>query len=108
MAFLTREQVKEIATEALHEVADFNGDIENYSFEHFHDYHKNVFAISLKKLLMESPYYFRDGGTSMERYYDIPLSTGIINSWSSLTDCINYVTANQAVRMRDAQKVQLS
>lgn len=108
MAFLSRDQIKGFVTSALHEVADFNGDVENYTFEHFHDYHKQVFANTLKKLIMQSPYYDRNGNSSMDRYYDVPLSMTLINSWATIKESIDYVLSNQAVRPRDPRKVQLS
>lgn len=95
MAYLNREQVKDIMTEALKSVADFSGDIENYSFSNFQDTQKQVFLTNLKSTINNSPYYNRDGSTSDHKYYDVPLSLSLLNSWQNMSDCIDYVLNNQ-------------
>lgn len=106
MAFLTRDQVKSLTSKALKTVADFNGDIDNYSFQPFHEFHKMVFFANLKKLLCESPYFDREGNTSDDRFYDVPLNNTIINKWKTISECIDYIEQNQAIRPRPA-KLQL-
>lgn len=107
MAFLTRDQIKNFAATALHEVADFNGDIDNYSFANFHEFHRKLYVNELKRQIMNSPYYDRNGNQSMDRYYDVPLSMAAANGWTQIKESIDYVLANQAVRARNPHKVIL-
>jgi hypothetical protein len=100
MAFLDRVTVKKIVSESLRKVADFNGDIEGYSFQHFQEFHKAVFLNELRKRIIEHPFMHHDGTSSMDQYYDVPLSLQVINTWPSLTACIDYTMGNQAVRPR--------
>jgi hypothetical protein len=106
MAFLKKEQIEEIIKKALQEVADFKGDIKNYEFKHFHEFHKRVFATNLKKLINESPYYTRSGSLEYDRYYDVPLSMSVVNSWQTMFDCINYIDDNLRVKKRNSNKIQ--
>lgn len=105
MAFLKRAQIEEIVEKALKEVADFNGDIKNYEFKHFHEFHKKVFANKLKAFINDSPHYDRSGNTDFERYYDVPLSMVVINSWNTLPDCIEYIDENHFVMKRKPKLV---
>jgi len=107
MAFLKKDQIEEIVKIALKEVADFNGDIKNYEFKHFHEFHKKVFLSKLKGLINKSLYYRRDGNTDNDRYYDVPLSMSLINSWKMMIDCIDYIYDNQAVYKRSPNNIQL-
>ena len=97
MAFLKRDQIKEIVKNSLLSIADFTGDIEGYEFKHLNELHKKVFVTKLKKLINEEPYRDRAGNIHMDQYYDVPLSMGLVNSWKTLPDCINYVRENQTV-----------
>lgn len=107
MAFLKKDQIEEIVKIALKEVADFNGDIKNYEFKHFHEFHKKMFITKLKELINKGPYYDRTGNAEYERYYDVPLSMGIVNTWSTLLDCIDYINDNHIVKKRNPNKIQL-
>jgi hypothetical protein len=103
MAFLDRTSVKKIVSRALHKVADFNGDVDTYSFGPFQEYHKVVFLNELRKEIIEHPYLRQDGTTSTDRYYDVPLSLQVMGSWQSVKDCLEYTLNNQAVRQRPAK-----
>lgn len=94
MALLKKEQIKEIVEAALKAVADFNGDINNYEFTHFHDTHKQAFLNKLKEKINGLPYYKRDGTIDTTMYYDVPLSLNILNSWNTMQDCISYINDN--------------
>lgn len=107
MAFLKKNQIEEIVKTALKEVADFTGDIKNYEFKHFHEFHKKMFVTKLKELINKGPYYDRAGNTEDARYYDVPLSMGIVNSWKTMLDCIEFIYDNQTVKKRNPNKIQL-
>jgi len=89
-------------------VADFNGDVDNYSFQHFHEFHRKVYVNVLKRQIMNSPYFDRNGSSSMDRYYDVPLSMAVANGWEYVKESIDYVLSNQSVRERNPNKVPLS
>ncbi|NVN95847.1 MAG: hypothetical protein HXX18_11245 [Bacteroidetes bacterium] len=108
MAFLNKNQIKETVNTALKNVADFTGEIDNYEFKNFHEFHKNVFINKLKELINSGPYYDRAGNIEYERYYDVPLSIQIFNTWVTINDCIQFIYNNQIVKMRNPNKIQLS
>jgi len=91
MSTLTKEQTTKIVEKALLEVADFNGEIQDFSFTHFHDLSKQVFANKLVELIKEAPYHDDDGNVIPVLRYDLVLSMSTVNSWQTLEDCINYV-----------------
>lgn len=94
MARLKKEQIIEIVKKALQSVGDVSGEIESYEFKHFQEQHKMIFLKSLKENLNQSPYYFRSGETSRDKYYDVPLSMGEFDQWSTVHDCIEYILNN--------------
>lgn len=106
MAFLNEPQIEKIVKKALKEVADFTGDIKNYEFKHFHEFHKKIFIAKLKGYINEGPYYDRAGNSDYERYYDIGLSMGLINSWKTIKDCIGYIVDHHTVKKRNPNKIQ--
>lgn len=55
MARLTTDQVRIIVRKALKEVADFEGgaNIDNFAFDKFNKFHKEVFCAELKRLIAE-------------------------------------------------------
>tara|TARA_R110001632_G_scaffold66891_3_gene157320 strand:- start:8406 stop:8711 length:306 start_codon:yes stop_codon:yes gene_type:complete len=101
MSTLNREQIKSIVTEALRSVADFNGDIENFTFEHFQEYSKQVFTNKLVELINAAPFYNYLGVLDSTQCYRVVLSNSIVNSWVTLEDCINYIEENIAVGPRE-------
>jgi len=107
MAFLSRDQIKGFAKESLHEVADFDGDVDNYSFQNFHEFHRKIYVNELKRQIINSPYFDRNGGSSMDRYYDVPISMAVANGWVSVKESIDYILSNQSVRARNPNKITL-
>lgn len=83
MAFLNRNQIRELVKKSLTEVADFSGEFENFEFSHFHEFHKKVFITKLKDGINKLPYYDRHGNIEYDRYYDVPLSMSTINGWNN-------------------------
>lgn len=90
-----------LVKKALKEVADFpdNANIGSFSFQHFNDFHKSLFANALKKEVMN----VKDSSS----HYDIVLNPNIINSWSTLQNCIDYLVTQRQMRFRNTSKVQL-
>ncbi len=90
-----------LVKKALKEVADFpdNANISSFSFQHFNDFHKLLFASALKKEVIS----IKDGSS----HYDVVLNPNIINNWSTVQDCINYLVNNQQMMFRNTSKVQL-
>jgi hypothetical protein len=106
MAFLTKNQIENIVESALNEVADFTGDIKIFEFKHFDDLHKINFLTKLNEFMNEESYYDREGNTDDERCYDIALSISLLNSWSTILDCINFVYSNHSVKKRNLNKLK--
>ena len=107
MAFLNRNQVKLIVTKALHKIADFSGEIEHHEFRYFHQFHKEQFLTNLKIFLNESPYYDRSGNTDFDRFYDVPLSMSILNRWTTIADCIDFIHDYHVVKKRNPNRLSL-
>lgn len=40
---IEHQDARECTTKALEGIADFTGDIEKFTFEHWHDFHKSIF-----------------------------------------------------------------
>ncbi|MFT4683972.1 MAG: hypothetical protein ACI863_000571 [Flavobacteriales bacterium] len=97
---LTREQIKSIVKSALQEVADFSGEIDDFTFIHFQEFSKQVFANKLVELVKAAPYHDESGGVIPSLRYDIILSMSTVNSWVTINDCINYVVNDQGVTER--------
>lgn len=86
MAWLTREQVKQIVTEALKEIADFTGDVEQYLISEIDDVYKPDFIGEIRQRVVD-------------KGYDINLSingqgTGI-NHMEDIGVLIDYIWDNQ-------------
>ncbi len=96
MALLDRDQVKGIVIDNLKVIADIpEGNIDNTSLAMLNDDQKKIFLSTLKKKINAFPYQLRNGSTSTSVYYDISLNGDTINSWNTVGDCINWITANQ-------------
>lgn len=79
MARLTRAQVKtEVVGPALKTVADFDGDFEDFTFTHFHDFSMSVFLKSIADHLEKLN-------------YQVTLNEDIAAGWTTLKDCVDYV-----------------
>jgi len=96
MGRLKRSQTKLIVKDALLEVADFNGEFEQFTFTQFREFHKKVFLAALKRTLNVHPYFKNDGSQGTNRYYDITLNDTIYNSWKSFKSCIDYMQEDHA------------
>lgn len=98
MARLTTEQVRIIVGKALKEVADFedSAHIDNFAFDRFNKFHKEVFCAELKRLMAEEPYHADGGGTLKDRCYDITLNSDLISEWTTVGDCIQYIVREQS------------
>jgi len=94
MAFLTRNQIKEIVKKSLENVADFDGDIEEFpsnDFTSMHQLSKQKFLEALKTNINEHQYYNPTGQAAEGKHYDVALSIHEFSQWNNITDCINYI-----------------
>lgn len=96
----TTEIAKGIVKNALRKVADFrdNADFEQFTFQHFHDYHKEVFLTHLKL----GTNAIKDANS----YYDIVLNANLINQWNTLKDCVDYLFEENILRVSNTTPVQ--
>ena len=97
---LTKAQITTNVVEpALKTVADFSGDIGDFSTADFQPAHISAFLASLKSNLNAQPVV--DGGNTFSNMmYDADFSPSLFASWSTMNDCINYIFTNQAVAAR--------
>ncbi len=96
MALLNRDQVKQIVIATLTVIADIpKGNIDNTSLDMLNDEQKQTFLSTLKTKINAAPYHLRNGNISDAAYYDVPLTIDTINSWNTVGNCIDWITANQ-------------
>jgi len=83
---------KKVVSDSLLAVGDFPDpdDIGNFPFRLFNDYHKRIFLANLKLNVLK----IKDNG----EYYDVILNEDLIDGWTTLQDCINYVKNNKMLR----------
>lgn len=98
MADMTRTDVKRIVESALRRVADFNGDIEAYTFKRFLTFHKEVFLSALKTGVLG---FVRDEST----HYDIDLTQDSIDEWATVGACIDDVLEHATLRRRNTKRL---
>ena len=108
MEFIDRKTAKEIVRQALSEVADFSGDFEDFTFERFHPFHKKVFLNSVKNLTNKTICFDQSGNISHEEYFDIDLSIKLLSSWSTLKNCINYISDFHYRSASPTEKIKFS
>ena len=94
MEAINRATAKEIVTEALLKVGSIGGDIEGYTFAHFHDFHKSVFLRSLKIQINILECHNDLGDLADYEYFDLDLHDGITDNWPTMRECIDYITEN--------------
>lgn len=107
MNHFNRITAKEIVKKALLEVADFNGDIEEYTFVQFQPFHINVFLNSIKQHVNRTPCYDEHGNINTKEYYNINLSYTLFKKWKKVKDCIDYVYTSRSRAKSETGKIQL-
>jgi hypothetical protein len=92
---LTRLEAKEVFSNALSTVADgFDPDepeFLQFTFTHFHPFHKLVFLNQLKKLLLDKHFEFE----GKEFCYDVTLNESMFDDWENFEACIEYIYTTQ-------------
>ena len=98
MAYLDRDQVKQIVTDTLKVIADVpDANIDNTSLAMLNDQQKQVFLSTLKNKINAYPYQLNDGTASDIAYYDAPVTMDTLSGWSTVGNCIDWITANQII-----------
>lgn len=82
MAWLTRDQVKQIVCGALSEIANYDGDCEQYQIAEIDDQYLPDFGNSIQDKMNEQG-------------FEVTLSIPIIKEKTTISDLINYVKSNQ-------------
>ncbi|HNP19217.1 MAG TPA: hypothetical protein PKL31_12330 [Fulvivirga sp.] len=107
MESIDRTTSKAQVTKALKNVADFNGDIESFTFSYFHDYHKNVFLRSLKNYINQLICSDDLGNQLDTEYFDLDLTESLISGWSNMAVCIDYIVENHYRVVGNRKKLNL-
>lgn len=107
MNFIDRNTAKLTVKKSLQEVTDFSGDIENFTFTHFHDFHKKIFINSLKVFVNQIPCSDHTGNISNNEYFDVDLSISLLNSWNKIGDAIDYIANSHYRESGTTKKIQL-
>ncbi len=80
-------------------LADFNGDIEAFTFRRFGTFHKEVFLAALKAGVIAT---VRDEAS----HYDVDLTTDSFAVWPTVGDCITWVFDEAYTRRRQTRRLQ--
>lgn len=97
MASLTRNQIKDVVIKSLKTIADIPDNVEAAALANMVAMHQEVFLSALKTNLNALPYIMDDGTTSNAAYYDADLTSDTIKLWTTVGDCIDWITKNQSV-----------
>jgi len=97
MAFLTRDQVKQVVIDALRTISNLPSNVEMADFGSMNELQKQMFLSALKSKLNALPYNMNDGTTNHLAYYDIDLMPDSIDNWPTVKDCIDFINDNQKV-----------
>ena len=106
MIYLDREAAKDIVRQALSEVADFNGEFEDYPFQPFHPFHRSVFLSSLKKLINAIICTDENGNIVEDEFFDLNLSVTEFKNWNKIVDCIEHITNNHFREVSSTKKIE--
>jgi hypothetical protein len=107
MESIDRDKAKEIVRKALNEVGDFSGDFEDFTFNRFHPFHKNVFLNSLKNNINLTECTDENGEITEKEFFDIDLSVRLFHEWDNLRDCIDYITGQHFRVNGESGKIEL-
>jgi hypothetical protein len=97
MAYLTRDQVKQVVINSLKTIANLPADPEAASFSSMNNLQKHFFLSTLTSKLNALPYNMNDGTTNHLAYYDIDLMPDSTDDWQTVKDCIDFINDNQKV-----------
>ena len=97
MAYLDRNQIKEVVKDSLSVVADLPDDVESSTFENFNSNQKHAFLTALKSKLNALPYNMNDGTSNHSAYYDVDLTPDSTDDWPTVRVCIDWIANNQRV-----------
>jgi len=97
MAFLTRDQAKQVVIDALRTIADLPSNVEMADFNSMNDLQKHMFLSALKSKLNALPYNMNNGTTNHLAYYDVDLMPDSTDGWPKVKDCIDFINDNQKV-----------
>jgi len=86
------ELAREVVSKALSAIADFSdpNKIGEFNFRLFNEYHKKLFMANIKLNVLK----IREN----DEYYDVILNEDLIDGWTNLQDCINYVKNKKMLR----------
>lgn len=90
MAYLTRDQVKDVIIRSIITIADLPENVEEASFAGMTAFNKHLFLSTLKSKLNALPYFMNDGTTNHLAYYDVDLAPDSIDDWPTVKDCIDW------------------
>ncbi len=99
MPALTRNVAKNIVTDSLRRIADFNGDVEGYTFRRFGVFHKEVFLAALKAGVIVTA---RDENN----HYDVDLTPDSFDQWPTVGDCITWVFDEAYTKRRQTERLR--
>jgi hypothetical protein len=97
MAFLTRDQVKEIVIDSLSTVADLPSNVEAANFNGMSDFQKHLFLTTIKSKLNALPFHMNNGSTNHLAFYDVDLMPDSVDDWPTVKDCIDFINSKQKV-----------
>lgn len=94
---IKEETARKLVSKALRTIADFDGDIAQYSTAHLHEIHIEAFLTSLRKLVAEEPVVDDSGNIRPDLKYRVSLSRVLFNTWTTFGDCISHLVNKSSI-----------
>jgi len=97
---MNTETARKLVERALKLVADFPGEVDDFSTQMFHDSHIKAFLTALDKHVREEPVVDGKGNEHPGLQYSVPLSMTLFRTWKTFGDCIKHVVDKHDIAQR--------
>lgn len=97
---MNTETARQLVARALKLVADFDGEVDDFSTQMLHDAHIKAFLTALDKYVREEPVVDGQGNTHNCLQYSVPLSITLFKTWKTFGDCIKHVVDKYDIAQR--------
>ena len=94
------EIARKLVVNALKKIADFPGEVDDFSTQMLHDAHIKVFLTSLDRYVREEPVVDGNGNEHPGLQYSVPLSMTLFKTWKTFGDCIKHVVDKHDIAQR--------
>lgn len=97
---MNTETARQLVARALKLIADFDGEVDEFSTKMLHDAHIKAFLTALDKYVREEPVVDGNGNEHPGLQYSVPLSMTLFKTWNTFGDCIKHVVDKHDIAQR--------